>query len=74
MSAFKETGRNVRFGGFGKRLIGDAAKESTPPRSGYDVTSGFAELDRLRAEHNDWNEKNPPRLERVARIVKFGKR
>jgi hypothetical protein len=64
--------RTVHFGGLAKRLVGTAATGSVPPRSGHDVTTGFSQLDRMRAEHNGWSDENPPRLERTARLVKFG--
>jgi hypothetical protein len=68
----KAAGRALRFGGIAKRLAGASATQSVPPRSGRDVTTGFSQLDRMRAEHNGWSDENPPRLERIARLVKFG--
>jgi hypothetical protein len=67
-------GRMAPFGGFVKILRGDAAMSSSSPRSGHDVTTGFTELDKLRAEHNGWSDENTPRLERIARVVKFDAR
>ena len=59
------------FGGVVELIVGKDALQSHPPRRGSDVTSGFAALDQLRAQHNGWSEENPPRLERVAHVVKF---
>lgn len=63
-------GRPLPFGGAVKRVVGEDALVSRPPCTGRDATSGFAALDQLRAEHNGWTEENPPRLERIARVVK----
>ena len=74
MTPFDNEKTSKPFGGVGKRVTGDIAKDSVPPRSGHDVTSGFLALDKMRAEHNGWTEENPPRLERVARVIKLGGR
>ena len=59
--------------GVARVLTGAAATMDRAPRSGHDVTTGFAELDRMRAEHNGWSDENPPRLERIVRVFKFGR-
>jgi hypothetical protein len=69
-SGIEVTDQALPFGGVVQLIVGKDALHSRPPCSGRDATSGFAALDQLRAEHNGWSEKNPPRLERTARLVK----
>ena len=52
-----------------RKLIGEDVRLDRAPRSGTDVTRGFAALEKLRAMRHGWTSENPPRLERLARVV-----
>ena len=52
-----------------EKRVGAKARSSPAPRTGMDVSSGFAALEQLRAEFHGWTRENPPRLERVAHVV-----
>jgi hypothetical protein len=52
-----------------RKLIGEDIQFDRAPRSGTDVTRGFAALEELRAMRHGWSSENPPRLERLARVV-----
>lgn len=48
-----------RFGGVATVRVGADAAQARPPRTGSDVTSGFAALEQLRADHHGWSKDNP---------------
>ncbi len=59
----QESGRIAR------KLIGDEVCLDRAPRVGTDPSQGFAALEELRARRHGWSDENPPRLERLARVV-----
>jgi hypothetical protein len=52
-----------------RKLVGEDVRLDRAPRSGSDVTRGFAALEELRAMRHGWSSENPPRLERLARVA-----